>query len=328
MNNQLISIIMPVYDGQDFLDEALSSIRSQTYSNFEVIIVNDCSTDNTFHIAKTYCEIDKRFMIYENEKNLKLPKSLNIGHSLAKGDYITWTSHDNILKPSFLKVLYKKLITTNVDLVYSNYDIILDDGKLKRKHITKPPAYLPFGNVVGASFMYTKRLYEKLEGYSEDLYLVEDYDFWLRALCEFNLLHISDNLYKYRLHKNSLTSSIANNKRLNEKHKRAIGLMFENLITERTSGFNYAEMLSKLYFGNLEILLLNKLLSFKKEGNKIFNLKNEEWNYVIDEKIREFLYKSEISKMQLAKFLITQPKLLSLKYNRGKTLQLLKKIIK
>ena len=227
--NKLISIILPVYNGEAFLGLAIESILEQSYSNFELIIVNDCSTDSSIYIAEKYAQLDDRISIIHNVENKKLPASLNIGHRASKGTYATWTSDDNILKPTFLERLMNELEIGQADLVYSNYDIIQNDGSLKRKHKAGPTEQLLFGNVLGASFMYRRVIFESLEGYNEQLFLLEDFDFWLRASRKFSFVYLDDNLYQYRLHAKSLTAGIRVDKGYNEKHDKGVDLMFSNL---------------------------------------------------------------------------------------------------
>ena len=93
--SDLISIVLPVYNGAKFLCESIDSVINQTYKNWELLILDDCSTDETAKIAQKYVEQDSRIRYYLNEKNLRLPRNLNKGFSLAKGDYLTWTSDDN-----------------------------------------------------------------------------------------------------------------------------------------------------------------------------------------------------------------------------------------
>src|SRR5436305_12627222 len=80
-----ISIVLPVWNGQRYLADALDSIVRQTYRDFELIIVNDCSTDNSLAIAEEFARGDARVRVLRNEKNLKLPASLNRGFSVAAG---------------------------------------------------------------------------------------------------------------------------------------------------------------------------------------------------------------------------------------------------
>ena len=103
--SKLISIILPTYNGEKYIRESIDSILNQTYKNWELIIVNDCSTDQTPTIVDEYATKDSRIKIINNAMNLKLPKSLNIGFKEAKGEYYTWTSDDNIFKPTALEVM-------------------------------------------------------------------------------------------------------------------------------------------------------------------------------------------------------------------------------
>jgi len=224
----LISIILPVYNGQKYLSQSIESCLNQSYKNFELLIINDCSTDKTLDISNKYAEIDNRITIINNIENKKLPASLNIGHNQAKGDFITWTSDDNILKPNFLDRLLNTIENEEADLVYSDYDIIYSDGKLKRKHKAGPTEHLLFDNIIGASFLYKKEIFETLNGYDENLYLLEDYDFWLRASLKFKFIHCKENLYQYRLHEKSLTAKIQDSILFNEQHKDSFILMFTN----------------------------------------------------------------------------------------------------
>ena len=227
--NNFISIILPVYNGEAYLGEAIESILNQTQTNFELIIVNDCSTDQSKLIAEKYQKKDHRVKIIHNQVNKKLPASLNIGHRTAKGDYMTWTSHDNLLKPLFLETLINALKKEDVSMVYSNYDIIDQNGCLLRNHTTGPSNQLLFGNLIGASFLYKKEVFTRLNGYDESLFLVEDYDFWLRAAAYYKLYHINENLYRYRLQNQSLTNEIHSILEINKIHKIKLTAMFSNL---------------------------------------------------------------------------------------------------
>jgi len=327
MNKQLISIILPVFNGEDFLEETLKSIENQSYKNFEVIIINDASKDNTKEIAEKFCNRDARFKIFNNDINLKLPKSLNKGHNIAKGDLITWTSHDNILKPNFLKVLKESLLKNNVDFVYSDYDIINCDGSLKRKHNTIKPANVLFGNVVGASFLYKKTLFDKVGEYDVNLFLVEDYDFWLRACKEHNFFHVKANLYKYRLHENSLTKNISENTEFNIKHKNGLKKMYSNLFSGIQSEINYAELFFQLYYNNISSSRIKDLIMFRKESSSFFRFNKNELKDTINEKIRILLFNKNISRLDLVIILFSNPELLNMKYNTNKSLKLLSKII-
>ena len=102
-----VSIILPTYNGQAYIEEAIISILNQTFRDFELIVVDDCSTDHTPKVLDFFKLQDSRIKIITNKKNLKLPASLNVGHRIAQGDYLTWTSDDNILHINFVERLVK-----------------------------------------------------------------------------------------------------------------------------------------------------------------------------------------------------------------------------
>ena len=109
----LVSIILPVYNGEKYLEKSINSCLKQTYKNIELIIVNDCSTDNTLSICDFFVKNDTRVKLINNSINKKLPASLNIGKK-AKGNYLTWTSDDNLFKPNAIEKLVNRLISNKM----------------------------------------------------------------------------------------------------------------------------------------------------------------------------------------------------------------------
>lgn len=230
LNNKmnLISIILPVYNGEKFLSQAIESCLNQTYKNIELIIVNDCSTDATLFIANGYAEKDSRVRIVNNKENKKLPASLNVGHHQAKGDFITWTSDDNIYELNALEELLNELLKKKADIVYSDFILINDLGNEIRKVELLGIENVVFGNYIGSCFLYKKEVFERNRGYDEKLFLVEDYDFWLRAISHSQYSQLKKNLYKYRKHEQSLTNVIATNEIINQRWRENVNTMYLN----------------------------------------------------------------------------------------------------
>ena len=185
-NNSKISMVLPVYNGERFLGQAIESILAQVYTNWELIIVNDCSTDSSESIMIHYAQMDDRIKIINNPDNLKLPRSLNVGFKIATGDYFTWTSDDNLLKPNMLKRLCEELdASQEYGLVYSNHDEIDEEGVHIRDNILGEPDDMgKTGNVCGASFLYRRSVAELVGEYDPDLFLAEDYEAILPVLDE------------------------------------------------------------------------------------------------------------------------------------------------
>ena len=205
-NNAMVSIVLPVYNGEAHVSKAIESILEQTYKNIELIIVNDCSTDNTLNILEKYMVVDSRIKIVNNLTNLKLPRSLNIGFSQAKGEYFTWTSDDNMYKPIAIEKMVETLQKNkDYDMVYANYTNIDRNDYVLENIQLLPPEHLFLGNSVGACFLYTKDIAYKVGEYDANLFLAEDYDFWIRVMRAGKIMHITDDLYYYRRHSDSLS---------------------------------------------------------------------------------------------------------------------------
>lgn len=209
--NDLISIVLPVYNGAKFLKESIDSIIAQTYTNWELLILDDCSTDETPEIALEYIKKDGRIKYYRNDVNLRLPNNLNKGFSLAKGDYLTWTSDDNRYRPMALQKMHDALCSEqNIDFVFASCQIIDELGS-PIEYILSNPNYqevIVGSNCVGACFLYTRRVYNKVGEYNHEYILVEDFDYWQRALAHFNARALDEILYDYRWHPNTLTSTM------------------------------------------------------------------------------------------------------------------------
>lgn len=226
--NPLISIVLPVYNGEKFLAQSIESCLNQTYQNIELIIVYDCSTDNTLEIVNFYAAKDNRIVIINNVEKKNLPASLNIGHYVAKGDFFTWTSDDNIYKLNAIEVFLKTLLENNADIVYSDMVIINHKGEKVRDFVFLDFENIIFRNYIGNCFLYKKEVFERNKGYNENCFLVEDYDFWLRAIEHSRFFQLEKKLYKYRKHDTSLTHQIAVNNEMKQIWNENVTKMYIN----------------------------------------------------------------------------------------------------
>ncbi|MBT0608448.1 glycosyltransferase family 2 protein [Aequorivita echinoideorum] len=333
--DDFISIILPVYNGEKYLEEAIESCLSQTHKNLELIIVNDCSTDASGQIAEFYKDKDARITVIHNKINQNLPASLNIGHSAAIGKYITWTSDDNILKSNFLEEMKKPFSDERVDIVFSDYDVLYENGSKKREHLAGPVSGLIFGNSIGASFLYKKKVFKKIGGYDEQLHTVEDYDFWLRASLISNFYHLNENLYKYRLHISSLTNTVDVDKiekrMFDEKTIYALKKIGDSLNWNPITFFYFtkAHNLDKFnYFKKYNTIIINDLKVYQCKIN--VNEKTSVEN-MLNKQLRILLKNSDV-KITIADLfwiLRNQPGiLLSTEYSKIESLKLLKRFFK
>jgi len=208
MVQPLVSIILPTYNGSKFLQQSIDSCLKQTYSNIELIIVDDCSTDSTPDIIKS--NGDHRIKYIRHEKNKKLPLSLNTGFANASGAYLTWTSDDNYFVSSAIEIMLSFLIDNqDVDFVYTDYYTIDEIDNVTPIELPSNLNELLYRNVIGACFLYKRTIYDKIGGYDKDFFLCEDYEYWLRIyISNYKMVRLSSNLYYYRTHSNSLTSTV------------------------------------------------------------------------------------------------------------------------
>lgn len=204
-----VSIVLPVYNGEKYLKESINSILSQSFTDWELIIVNDCSSDRTADIAEEYAASDNKIQVIHNIENQKLPRSLNIGFSAATGQYLTWTSDDNLYMPDALSVMAEYLdLHKDVYMVRTDMNIIDQAGKITGKTNPYSDEKLYTYNCLGACFLYRKEVRDEIGDYDAGTFCVEDYDYWLRVLQKFGkIISIDQILYQYRRHEGSLSET-------------------------------------------------------------------------------------------------------------------------
>lgn len=179
----LISIVLPIYNGEKYMRMSIDSILSQTYNNWELLIIDDGSTDCTAAIAQDYILKDSRVHYYKNPENMRLPKTLNRGFSLAKGDFLTWTSDDNYYYPTALETMHNALVQQGKDFAFASCDVINGDGDIVECITVSDAAKKSIvgTNPVGACFLYSRKVYETVGEYDPEMTLVEDFDYWQRS---------------------------------------------------------------------------------------------------------------------------------------------------
>ena len=297
MNNsrKLVSIVLPTYNGARFLCDAIQSIIRQTYQNWELVIVNDCSNDNTLEIARKYEKEDSRIRVISNNINMKLPASLNIGFRECKGDYYTWISDDNIFKNNAIEYMSHYLDShPDIDLVSCNFDFVDEDLKFihtmkeacgnKKREQMQLASYCQ----VGACFMYTKTIAKIVGDYDTSFFCGEDYDYWCRIAKNGKIAYEDENLYIYRVNSMSLTATRSN---VLASNTNAIRLKHSSEILEKLNVDNKTKC--KIYLNlykadiNKKWLLLAKNSHYgyyllknisryiTKIGENIFSIKNE-----------------------------------------------------
>lgn len=189
-NSPLFSIVIPTYNRQDFILNTLDSVFAQTYKNYEIIIVDNCSTDDTIKVLQPLADAGKIRLI-QHEKNYERARSRNTGMENAKGDFLTLLDSDDFMYPNNLADA-AAFIAENpqVKCFHNLYELIDKDKKVLRKY-TFPPIDDPLRAIVGGNFMscignfISRDVYEKFRFDTYDkLSGAEDWDFWLRVIGE------------------------------------------------------------------------------------------------------------------------------------------------
>jgi glycosyltransferase involved in cell wall biosynthesis len=249
--NKLVSIILPVYNGSKYLEKSIKSCLNQTYSQLELIIIDDASTDNTPAIIGDYILKDKRIISKRHTANRMLPGALNTGFSLAQGDYLTWTSDDNIYRPQALAEMVSFLEKNpSVDIVYAGMILINEQDRIHGMTKLTVPESIAYFNCVGGCFLYRRRVQEEIKYYDERLAGAEDLDFFQRAAAYFKLKPLYKNLYFYRTHNASLSATRRKSIRAAGKVARAKNLpklqwISKNYLSEGHLRLAYLSILEK-----------------------------------------------------------------------------------
>lgn len=279
---RLVSIIMPVYNVEEYIDEAIESILKQTYKNFECIIIDDCSTDGTVVHLEKYAELDSRIRIIKNAQNLKICLTMNKGLAEATGEFILRMDGDDISEPERIEKLIK-LLDENPEIALVGSQILSIDengGVLSHKKypisneaITKGNRYI---SSVPHFWLARKEVYDVLEGYRNIPY-AEDYDFLLRGqLCGFKYMNSNEFLYRCRLRKGNTTSA---NGLLQRKTVHYVRELNKREKQEKIFLFDRDELNAKLICSEKEKQTfikgnnyLNKAVTSRKIPKKIFYL--------------------------------------------------------
>ena len=206
---KLVSIITPSYNSSRFISQTIQSVLNQTYSNFEMIIVDDCSADNTSEIIKKHQKEDDRIHFIQLEENSGPAIARNKGIEKATGSFMTFLDADDIWNPDFIEKSIQTILTTGVSFVFSSYERrdeelnpLLDDfivpNKVTYRDILK-------SNSISCltAFLDIEKLGKK---YMPLIRKRQDMGLWLRYLKEIDYAHgIQEPMATYRIRKSSLS---------------------------------------------------------------------------------------------------------------------------
>jgi glycosyltransferase involved in cell wall biosynthesis len=229
--NPLVSVIMPVYNGEKYLREAIDSILNQTFSDFEFLIFNDGSTDNSENIILSYD--DSRIQYIKNESNIKLIATLNKGIELAKGKYIVRMDADDLSAPTRIeKQLTFMEENHEVGLCGSWFTAFgeIDENicKYKKQHDEILFKMFYQCHFCHPSLIIRKKVFENLEiPFDKKFIHAEDYELYFRLSTKWKFHNLQESLVMYRIHSSSVSRQ---NQMIQLEHSLQIRKMFFSLL--------------------------------------------------------------------------------------------------
>lgn len=238
MSQPLVSVLMPCYNAEKYVEESMNSILNQTYNNLEIIAINDCSGDNTLSILQRMAKKDARIRVINNEDNLKLIKTLNKGIGLCNGEYIARMDSDDIALPTRIEEEVNFLEKKRDHDIVSTLFYAFHSDKPNKKDLHNNPlhdeelrAYMLFkSGICHPAVMIRKRVFTELGlSFGSEYLHVEDYALWSEAIYKTKLANIGKPLLLYRVHQQQVSSvhenlQIENKKKVFQIHSRHLGL--------------------------------------------------------------------------------------------------------
>lgn len=205
-----VSVVMAVYNGMPYLPQAIDSILGQTLTDFEFIIINDCSTDQTPQVLASYQ--DARLRVVNLEKNGGQTAALNLGLRLASAPYIARQDADDVSKPERLAQQIEFLNANPAYLLIGTAGDLIDDVGNITGQVIHPTSYeavlATFQNdncLFHGSVMFRREVLETIGYYREGFRNSQDFDYWLRIAEVGKMLNLPEPLYQYRLHEGQMT---------------------------------------------------------------------------------------------------------------------------
>lgn len=208
-NKPLVSVITPLYNCEKYIEETILSVINQTYENWEMIIIDDCSKDGGIKIVEKYQKLDNRIKLYKNEENQGVSYTRNRAIDLSEGKYIAFLDSDDLWKKEKLEKQISFMEKNNIVLSYTGYEKINSDGSLRGE--IKVPEKLDYNELLKNCLIgFLTAVYRK-EDLKEFRFIkskAEDYIFWLNILKKIKIASgLQESLAYYRVLNNSRSSN-------------------------------------------------------------------------------------------------------------------------
>ena len=249
-SNRLVSVIIPVYNSAKYIADAIDSALAQTYKNYEIIVVDDGSTDNTKEIVTQYTIRHTPYVKYIYQENKGLSGARNTGIKNAKGEFIAFLDADDIWLPEKLEHQIKFMDSDNVGIVGCSGYTINEKGEILDNFINKNYPnkslllnVLNMKNVVsgGSEALVRKKCFDVMGIFDENLRSSEDWDMWLRISHRYDVIFVEKSLAKIRIRTNSM-SSPSNAQKMLDSDLIVLGKLFQhtkNNVFLRRKSYSY-----------------------------------------------------------------------------------------
>lgn len=227
-NQELVSIVMPAYNCEKYVVEAINSVLAQTYKNWELLVLDDGSKDNTLQIIEEFSQKDSRIKALPNGKNMGVSATRNRGVELASGDWIAFLDSDDMWEPVKLEVQFEIVEKKAAEFLFTGSSYINEEGE-PFKGILQVPEKLTYKklrnqNVISCSSVLVKKKYfENIKMEKDDMH--EDYAVWLRILKKGGEAYgVNEPLLIYRISKNSKSGNKIKTVKMTYKVFRFVGI--------------------------------------------------------------------------------------------------------
>jgi glycosyltransferase involved in cell wall biosynthesis len=206
-----ISVLITVYNREKYLSACIESVLIQTFQEYEIIIVDDNSSDSSLEIARKYECIDSRIRVFKNENNIGQFPNRNKAASLASTKYLKYIDSDDKILPSCLKLMYEKI------KIYSNFGVLTylqrNNNKILNEHkYSSFDAYVEhyfLGNTMlfqgPTATIFNKEIFNLVGGFDEDIGILSDTDLMLKIAAVSDVICITEKLYDWRIHDEQVT---------------------------------------------------------------------------------------------------------------------------
>jgi len=312
MDEPNISVIVPVYNAEKYLEHCINSILKQTFNDFELLLIDDCSNDKSLEICKKYAQIDKRVKTYHKEINEGTAQSRKTGIFYATAEYVIFVDNDDWIEPEMLEELYQKAFSENYDMVYCDFYY---GKKYIKQNYTNSNNYELIKQVISCSnfFPVTWNKLVRKEVYNKIVFpstiFSEDRPIMVQVLYNCKTIGYLDKaFYHWRIHQKSASHNKRDGiKNLIDDYISYISIIiFIKNITENTSEYfneivNHVDIMTDLCSGNKKIIdeykySMKNIIKIINENGNVPDMINFE-RQIFEEKIKDLDKKYTLKKI-------------------------------